>query len=46
MRNRIAPDDGAVDFQIGWAVTQEEVEPLIAALEVSFASSPSADHRG
>jgi uncharacterized protein with HEPN domain len=34
MRNRIAHDYGAVDFKIVWAVTQEEIEPLIAALEV------------
>jgi uncharacterized protein with HEPN domain len=36
MRNRIAHDYGAVDFKIVWAVTQEEIEPLIAALEVYF----------
>jgi uncharacterized protein with HEPN domain len=41
MRNRIAHDYGAVDFKIVWAVTQEEVEPLIAALEAYF----SARHR-
>src|SRR5882724_3516439 len=33
MRNRIAHDYGAVDFKIVWAVTQAEIEPLIAALE-------------
>lgn len=36
MRNRIAHDYGAVDFKIVWAVTQEEIEPLIAALETYF----------
>lgn len=36
MRNRIAHDYGAVDFKIVWAVTQEEIEPLIAALEAYF----------
>ncbi len=36
MRNRIAHDYGAVDFKIVWAVTQEEIEPLIAALEACF----------
>lgn len=36
MRNRIAHDYGAVDLQIVWAVTQEEIEPLIAALEAYF----------
>jgi uncharacterized protein with HEPN domain len=36
MRNRIARDYGAVDFKIVWAVTQQEIEPLIAALEAYF----------
>lgn len=36
MRNRIAHDYGAVDFKIVWAVTQEEIEPLIAALAAYF----------
>jgi uncharacterized protein with HEPN domain len=36
MRNRIAHDYGAVDFRIVWAVTQEEIEPLIANLEDHF----------
>lgn len=39
MRNRIAHDYGAVDFKIVWAVTQTEIEPLIAALETYFKSS-------
>ena len=36
MRNRLAHDYGAVGFRIVWAVTQEEVDPLIAALESYF----------
>jgi uncharacterized protein with HEPN domain len=36
MRNRIAHDYGAVDFKIVWAVTQQEMEPLIAALDAHF----------
>ncbi len=42
MRNRIAHDYGAVDFKIVWAVTQEEIEPLIAALEAYFRERPEA----
>lgn len=38
MRNRIAHDYGAVDFKIVWAVTQKEIEPLIAALDAYFKS--------
>ena len=40
MRNRIAHDYGAVDFRIVWAVTQEEIEPLITALEAYFKRRP------
>jgi uncharacterized protein with HEPN domain len=36
MRNRIAHDYGAVNFKIVWEVTQKEIEPLIAALEIYF----------
>ena len=36
MRNRVAHDYGAVDFKIVWAVTQQEIEPLIAVLEAYF----------
>lgn len=36
MRNRIAHDYGAVDFRIVWTVTQEEIGPLITALEAYF----------
>lgn len=36
MRNRIAHNYGAVDFKIVWAVTQEEIDPLIAALDAYF----------
>jgi len=41
MRNRIAHDYGAVDFKIVWAVTQEEIEPLMAALDAYFKSRPT-----
>lgn len=41
MRNRIAHDYGAVDFKIVWSVTQQEIEPLIAALDAYF-RQPSA----
>jgi uncharacterized protein with HEPN domain len=40
MRNRIAHDYGAVDFKIVWAVTQQEIDPLIATLEAYFKSRP------
>lgn len=36
MRNRIAHDYGAVDFKIVWAVIQQEIAPLILALETYF----------
>jgi uncharacterized protein with HEPN domain len=42
MRNRIAHDYGAVDFKIVWAVTQTEIEPLIAALETYFQARSAA----
>ncbi len=42
MRNRIAHDYGAVDFKIVWAVTQQEIEPLIAALDAYFKNRPAA----
>jgi len=42
MRNRVAHDYGAVDFKIVWAVTQQEIEPLIAALETYFKNRPAA----
>jgi len=45
MRNRIAHDYGAVDFKIVWAVTQEEIEPLIAALEAYFKKRPVPSQR-
>ena len=34
LRNRIAHDYGAIDFKIVWVVTQKEIGPLIAAIEV------------
>jgi uncharacterized protein with HEPN domain len=40
LRNRMAHDYGAVDFRIVWAVTQDEIEPLIAALEAYFKARP------
>lgn len=40
MRNRIAHDYGAVDFKIVWAVTEQEIAPLIAALEDYFKDRP------
>ncbi len=36
MRNRVAHDYCAVDFKIVWLVTQQEIEPLIAALDAYF----------
>jgi uncharacterized protein with HEPN domain len=36
VRNRAAHDCGAVDFRIVWLVTQQEIEPLLAALEAYF----------
>ena len=36
MRNRIAHDYGAVDFQIVWAVARVEIEPVIGAPVVYF----------
>ena len=45
MRTRIAHDYGAVDFKIVWAVTQEEIEPLIAALEAHFKKRPFPSQR-
>ena len=43
MRNHIAHDYGAVDFKIVWAVTQEEIAPLIAALESYFKERSKPD---
>ena len=45
MRNRIARDYGAVDFKIVWAVTQQEIAPLIRALEDYFQNHTSPDER-
>jgi uncharacterized protein with HEPN domain len=36
MRNRIAHDYGHVDYSIIWNVTQEDIAPLVAALEKYF----------
>ncbi len=46
MRNRIAHEYGTVDFKIVWAVTQSEIEPLIAALEAYFKASPGPPATG
>ena len=40
LRNRIAHDYGAIDFKIVWEVTQKEIEPLIAALEIYMREKP------
>lgn len=45
LRNRIAHDYGAVDFKIVWAVTQQEVGPLITALEDYFKDRPQSRSR-
>ena len=37
MRNRIAHDYGRVDYSIVWKVTQEDIGPLVTALEKHFA---------
>lgn len=42
MRNRIAHDYGAVDFKIVWTVTQQEIAPLMVALEAYFKARESA----
>ena len=36
LRNRISHEYGAVDFKIVWSVTQNEIEPLIHALQAFF----------
>lgn len=40
MRNRMAHDDGAVDFRIVWAVTQQELDPLIGLLQEFLNNHP------
>jgi uncharacterized protein with HEPN domain len=40
MRNRIAHDYGAVDFRIVWAVTQQELDPLIGLLQEFLNNHP------
>jgi uncharacterized protein with HEPN domain len=39
MRNRIAHEYGHVDFKIVWAVTQDDIAPLIAALRSHLAAA-------
>lgn len=46
MRNRIAHDYGAVDFKIVWAVAQQEIGPLITALESHFKNRPVPESTG
>ena len=36
MRNRIAHDYGKVNFREVWKVTQQDIKPLVAALEGYF----------
>jgi uncharacterized protein with HEPN domain len=43
LRNHIAHDFGALDFKIVWAVMQEEIAPLIAALEDYFQGRAAPD---
>jgi len=38
LRNRIAHDYGAIDFTIVWKVTQNDLKPLVIALEAYFAT--------
>ena len=42
MRNRIAHDYGRVDYTVVWTVTQEDIEPLVTALEKHFAANPKS----
>jgi uncharacterized protein with HEPN domain len=42
MRNRISHDYGAVDFKIVWSVVQDEIVPLITALESYFSGQREA----
>jgi len=39
-RNRIVHDYGKVDFTVVWKITQEDIPPLIAALEAYFSKNP------
>ncbi|MDR1497030.1 MAG: DUF86 domain-containing protein [Puniceicoccales bacterium] len=41
LRNRIAHDYGAIDFRIVWAVTQNDLRPLVTELEAYFAHKRS-----
>jgi len=41
MRNRIAHDYGAVDFNIVWDVAEQEIPALIKTLEAYFAKRPA-----
>ncbi|MCX6951360.1 MAG: DUF86 domain-containing protein [Verrucomicrobia bacterium] len=46
MRNLIAHDYWAVDFKVVWAVTQQEIAPLIPALESHFKNRPAEQSTG
>lgn len=39
-RNRIAHDYSKVNFRIVWEISQQDISPLIAALEAHFAPNP------
>lgn len=39
-RNRIVHEYGKVDFTVVWRITQEDIPPLIVALESYFAQNP------
>lgn len=41
-RNRIAHDYNHVNFRIVWDISQNDIPPLIAALEAHFAKRPPA----
>ncbi len=43
MRNRIAHDYGRVDYTVVWVVTQEDIGPLVAALQKHLATQPTSD---
>ena len=43
LRNRIAHDYGAIDFKVVWEVTQNEIKPLIAALQVYLGKKSRAN---
>ena len=42
MRNRIAHDYGRVDYTVVWTVTQEDIGPLVTALQKHLATQPKS----